>query len=190
MIKVFKAFLSGLSAKEKKFLYGTMIFVFIAILDRLILGSITTISQNLEEKIAEQTAVIKTDLSILNRKDKIMEDNKAYGIFLTDKGIEESKLKASFLSDVEGLANAAKVTITPGTVNIEDKKEYSQYSLTIECSGNMQNIFDFIYAIENSKKPIRVSAFQVSPKDRRTYDVKCTLTVIKAIINPHEEATP
>ena len=82
---------------------------------------------------------------------------------------------------------AAKIGITPGTVTSEEVGGFSQYSLTIECLGKMRDVINFIYGIESSNKPLQVVAIQIAPKNRQDYEVKCSLTVVKYLVEPDEE---
>jgi hypothetical protein len=65
-------------------------------------------------------------------------------------------------------ANIALTNVNP--VVTEDKKGYTQASLTIECTGTMKSILDFIYSVDNSKKPLRVYSYDISPKSKENYE--------------------
>jgi Tfp pilus assembly protein PilO len=190
MQKVLKAFISGLSQKEKMVLYVACVAVGLAIFDRLLLGPIMKETKNIEERIQAQITNTKKNLTILQYKDKIINEDDAYNIFYTKKGLSQDELIAVFLSEVEVLAKASGIALTNiNPVMTEEKKGFVQYSLTIECAGNMKNILDFIYGIENSKKPIRVVSYEISPKTRETYDVKCTITVIKMMLTTEDNVS-
>ncbi|MDD5069614.1 MAG: hypothetical protein PHV17_02700 [Candidatus Omnitrophica bacterium] len=187
MASPLKAFFSGLSAKEKKVLYLALVFVSIAILDSLIVRPMNRVGENIEHDIDNQKILIQNDLLILQHKEKIIKEYKAYSIFLTDRGMDESELKAQFLGEVEQISKAAKIGITPGTVTSEEVSGFIQYSLTIECLGKMRDVINFIYGIESSNKPLQVVAIQIAPKNRQDYEVKCSLTVVKYLVEPDEE---
>ena len=186
-----EAFISGLSEKEKKMLYITVGIVAVMLFDRLILGPMQKESKNIEERIKTDTMQIRKSSLVLQYRDKVKKESDDYSIFYTEKGLSSEKLIGSFLSEVEEFAKGAKIILTNiNPVSVEEKTGYSQYSLTIECSGSMSNIVAFIYAVDNSKKPIRVISYSISPKDRDNYEVKCILTIIKAIIYEDAKLTP
>ncbi|OQX80421.1 MAG: hypothetical protein B6D56_05095 [Candidatus Omnitrophica bacterium 4484_70.1] len=180
-----KGFISGLSPKERKLLYITLSFVFFALFDKLIIRSIFNEVHSVEEKIKSQLTLIKKDLLILKYKKKIMEEDKLYSIFYTKKGLVPEELMATFLSEVEQLAKASEITLTNiSPISVEEKRRYTQYKLIIECESNMENLINFIYAVNNAKKPIWVGSYEFSPKNREKYEVKCVLSIYKIILIP------
>jgi len=187
MKKLLSTFISGLSSKEKMMLYCACAAVGIAVFDRLVLGPITKESANIEEKIKNQMVTVEKDLTILQYKDKIINEDKTYSVFYTKNGLSAEELIGTFLSEVEGLAKSSGIALNNiNPVTTEEKKDYTEYSLIIECTGNMKNILDFIYGVDNSKKPIMVASFEIVPKNREAYDVKCTIEIVKVVLIPKE----
>lgn len=185
MNNVLKAFFSGLSKNEKKILYVACGFLCLAIFDRVVFAPIVNEGAAFEEKIDSQTILIQKNLLILQYKDKILGEDNLYSTFFTKKNLKREELIANFLSEVEELAQASTVALTNiNPVNVEEKKGYIQYSLTVECTGNMKDILSFMYGIESAQKPIRVAAYEITPKDRNAYDVNCTMTILKIVVIP------
>ncbi|MFA4980857.1 MAG: type 4a pilus biogenesis protein PilO [Candidatus Omnitrophota bacterium] len=179
-----ETFIAGLSPKERKILYVTLGVVSLALFDRLLIAPIVRESRSVEEAINANIGEIKKSTLILRYKDKIIRDNDDYGIFYTADGLSQEQLTASFLSEIEEFAKASTIALTNiNPVVTEEKAGYVQYSIVIECAGNMKNIVDFIYAIDNAKKPLRVVSYNIQPKDRNVYDVKCSMTITRAIIS-------
>ena len=188
MIKVIKAFFSGLSDKERKILYIASAVLFLALFDRLIYSPISNESKAVDEKIENQKILIKKNLLILEYRDKIMDDEEAHALFYTEEGMTHEELVAVFLREVEGMAkdnNVALTNINP--VDVEEKTGYIQYSMIVECSASMSDMLNYIFAIESSKKTMRVATFEISPKKRDTYEVNCILRIIKIIVMANEE---
>ncbi|MFC1704481.1 hypothetical protein ACFL1E_06880 [Candidatus Omnitrophota bacterium] len=182
---ILKAFISGLSPKEKKLLYITVGIVALLLFDKLVFGPILGESHLLEDRISSQSQLIKKNLMILQYKDKIMKDEEAHSIFYAQKESTQEQLIGAFLSEVEKMAKEASVALTNiNPVNAAEKKGYVEFTLTVECSGKMEHMTDFIYTMENSKKPIRVVSYEISPKNRNEYEAKCILTVAKIIVMP------
>lgn len=178
-----EAFIAGLSPKEKKILYAALAIVGLALFDRLILGPIDKESKSVDAAIERSIAEIRKNSLILQYKDKIMKDNSDYANYYTKSGLSQEEQIAAFLSEVEDFAKASKIALTNmNPVTSEEKKGYVLYSLSIECASSMSNVLDFIYSIDNSKKPIRVLCYSILPKDRDNYNVKCTVTIIRAVI--------
>lgn len=188
MTKVLKAFISGLSQKEKKILYVASAFMFLALFDRLLYGPLSNESKTIDEKIENQKIMIRKDLIILKYKNKIKEEAQAHSIFYAASGMTHEELVAIFLREIESLAKENKVALTNiNPVDVEEKTGFIQYSMVVECSGIMQDVLNYIYAIESAKKPIRVYSFEISPKKRESYEVNCSLKIIKIILMENEE---
>ncbi len=185
MANMLKAFISGLSPKEKKILYIAGGLVCLALFDRLVVGPISRESNLLEERIDSQTKLIEKNLMILQYKDKIIGEDELHGDFYANLDSTQDQRTAFFLSEVEKLAKSSNVALTNiNPVYSELKKGFIRSTLSIECSGKMEALTDFIYSIEDSQKPMRVASFEISPKNRDDYEAKCALTVEKIIIMP------
>lgn len=185
MANVLKAFISGLTPKEKRILYIACAIVFVSLFDRLILGPISHESRNLDNKIEEQTNLIKKNLLFLQYKDKITSEEEIHSIFYTKDDMTHEELVAIFLREVEGLAKNSNVMLSDiNPVTMEEKKGYVEYGLTIECSGAMKDMLNFMYGIESAKKPIRIASFEILPKKRDAYEVRSEVTVVKIIVIP------
>lgn len=188
MIKVVKAFFSGLSAKEKQVLYAAGFFMFLALFDRLIVGPFTREAGVLNEEISAQTKLTRKNMRILQYKDRIMKEDQMHGTFYTTKGLTQEELIATFLSEVEELSKASGITVSNiNPVDVVESTEFTEYHLTIECGGQMRNILDFFYGIDSTKKPIRISSFDIAVKNREQYEAKCAVTISKLIIMKEEE---
>jgi Tfp pilus assembly protein PilO len=188
MIKIVKAFFSGLSKKERQILYIAAGFIVLALFDRMIIGPISKESKHLDEKIESQIKLTKKNIRILEYKDRILDDDEAYGDYYVSEDATQEELIASFLSEIEQMAKLTGITLTNiNPVSTEEKNDYMLFQLTIECSGNMRNMLDFFYSISTAKKPIRLSSIELSAKKRETYEAKCIVTVEKLIISKAEE---
>ena len=187
MVNALKAFLSGLSKKEKKILYIAAAVVSLAVLDWIIVTPLNKSARAYEDNISTHTELIKKRINILQRKEIIMAEDKAYGSFFTKEDSTREERMAKFVSEVENfgrLANIKIVNVQP--MRIEEEDDFNYYLLTIECEGVMKNIGDFFYAVEKSTSPVRIISFQVSPKGRDDYEVRCVLTIVKMIITKRE----
>ncbi len=183
MLKVVTAFLSGLSKKEKQVFYIAAIFVSLAFIGRVAVAPILGRAKEFNKKIVTQTSFTGKNLRVLEYKNKIHAEGKAYSEYFVKMDLTQDEFIADFLSEVETLAKAsggALVNINP--VTVEENNEYQVFNITVEYAGTKRDLLDFVYSIEDSKKLIRVSAFDISVKNRDKYKVKCTLKVIKLIV--------
>jgi hypothetical protein len=184
-----KSFIDGLSAKEKKLLYAAGLILGIMMFDRIVVGPILNESKILDEKILDQITNTEKNLRLLGYKERILEEDSSYGEYYTEEGLSREVLIASFLGEVESTAKNAGITLSNiNPVNVVPKEGYTEFSLALECQGNMRNIIDFMYNIDNSRKPLRVLSFELAVKNRENYGVRCGITVVKMIFNRAEMA--
>jgi hypothetical protein len=189
MANFFKTFISGLSDKEKKFLYITGVIVMITLVDRMILGPAISQSKLLDYKIKDQVEVIRKNFSIVKHRDRIIEEANMYDEYYADKNASQEEMIASFLSEIEDLSKKAEINLTNiNPVQVKEKEGYIELLLVIGCEGSMKNMLNFIYGVDEAKKPIRVFSFEMTPKSRENYEVKCNIEVTKLIMSKDKES--
>jgi Tfp pilus assembly protein PilO len=183
MVKLVKAFISGLSAKEKRYVYIAGAFLLLTLFDRIVIGPFANESKMLDEKIISQKEITRKNLLILSHEDRIIDEVEIYNDYYANDLSSKEELIARFLSEVEGFSKSAGLNLTNiDPVQADDKEGHTEFSLAIGCEGNMKNILDFFYNVENSKRPVRIVSFEVTPKSRDGQDVRCNLTLSKLIV--------
>ena len=184
-----KAFFSGLSDKERTIFYAAVGVVLIALLDGVVLGPVTRETSFLRDKIASEKTLIGRNLMILRYKGDILEKYEKVKPYFAEEGLTQEERIAELLNEIEVTAREAALALTNITpVVIEEIGSSSQYRVTIECLGKMDNLIEFIYGIDNSKVLLRVVSCTINPKNRDNYEVKATVTVEKLIVFPLEES--
>ncbi len=191
MANFITAFVSGLSAKEKKVLYIACGLVCLAIFDRMILLPISKESRIVSEQIDSRTNLIRKNLKILKYADKIKEEEDIYKDYYTEKGLTQEELIGDFLSEIEQIAQDSGITLTDiNPVSVEEKNGYIEYNLTIECTGKMDNLLNFMFEVEAAAKPIRISSYDIVPKKAQNYEIESTISIKKVIILPDGDMVP
>jgi Tfp pilus assembly protein PilO len=183
MIKIIKAFVSGLSAKDKRYIYIAGAFLLLTFFDRIVIGPFSHESKMMDEKIAAQKEIARKNLIILSHEDRVIDEVAVYNDYYANEVSSREELIARFLSEVEGFSKAAGINLT----NIEpvqpiDKGEYTEFLLAIGCEGSAKNVLDFFYNVENSKKPISIVSFEIAPKSRDGHEVRCNISIAKVIV--------
>jgi hypothetical protein len=176
------AFLAHLSKRDKLKFYAAGIFVLIALFDRLMIAPISAKLQSLDKQIAEKKAGIKVDLRILGEKERIELESAKYKSFFTREGTAEEEMSA-LMKEVETLANKSTVYLLdmkPGAV--KDSATFKQYTVTLNCEGELKRLIEFMYAIETSRKLLKTDKLQISLKSRESDTLKCNLSISKIIL--------
>ncbi|MCK9594628.1 MAG: type 4a pilus biogenesis protein PilO [Candidatus Omnitrophica bacterium] len=176
------AFLAHLPKRDKMKFYAAGIFVLMALFDRLIIAPISSKLQSLDKQITEKEAAIKVDLRILGEKERIELESAQYRSFFTKEGSAEEEM-SSLMKEVETLANKSTVYLLdmkPGTV--KQSATSKEYTVTLNCEGELRRLIEFIYAIETSKKLLKTEKMQISVKSKESDTLKCSLLISKIIL--------
>ncbi|MBF0216779.1 MAG: hypothetical protein HQL30_07290 [Candidatus Omnitrophica bacterium] len=185
MKDIITAFFSGLNSNEKRMLYIACVVACLALFDRLILGPVQGEMGKVEEKIRIETGVIKDNLRILAYRDSIVDRYLKRDKYFEPENLTQEERISKFLSEVEEAAKKSSVALTNiNPVNASEQGKDLVYSLVVECTGKMQSLVEFVYALESSQKMLKVVSYTISPKSREEYQVKASLTIVKKVIYP------
>jgi hypothetical protein len=184
-------FISGLTAKEKKILMIAGVFVLLALFDRLLVGPSLGRAKELDDRIAKEEDVIKQNMRFLGHSDRIIQDAAAFKDFYTKDVRSEEEITADFLKKLELMGTQSTVDlskITPAAS--EYQKDFVKYFVTMDCSGKLENITAFVYAINNSKELVKVEKMTLGGNARNAEVVQASLTVSKMIVGADPSVDP
>lgn len=176
-------FLAKLSKKEKTVLYITVFFVALMFLDRLVIYPIYSKVRQLNAEIRQKESGINKYLRILAQKERILNERKKYAAYLDSRQSEEQDM-TSILKEIENLANKGSlyvVDMKPGGVR-ENSDQTRRYLVNLSCEGEMEQIADFMYNVENSNVLLMIERYQISPKSKESRVAACTMTISKIIM--------
>ncbi len=177
-------FVSKLSEKEKKIFYVAIIFVLVALLDRLFIGPAMDKLKSLEGEIESQESLIKRDLRFLSYKNRILRENQGFKKYYAQRPLSEEEIIASFLKKIEILASESKVNlIRVSPSESKQRKGFVEYFATLECDGPLENVAKFCYTIDISEDLLRIVKFSMAPKRAGSQEVAATMSVSKVIID-------
>ena len=176
-------FLTRLSKREKAVFYAAVCAVSVVLLDQLVIYPVYTKMKSLNSQTKEREAAIRRDLHILAQKDRIASEAKKYSSF-AGAGQSQDEDITLLLKEIETLANKSALYIIdmkPGAVK-EDTDGTRRYQVSLNCEGQMEQIMDFIYNIENSSILLVVDRYQITPKSKESSIAKCSIGVSKVVI--------
>ena len=176
-------FISSLLDNGKKLLAVTLIFVVVALFDRLLIGPTMSRMAAIDQDIAKEENLIKQDLHFLGYKNKILKEAQVFESYVVKNLPGEEEIIAGFLKKLEMLANKAGVTlikVTPSTGTQE--KEYLKYRADLECSGKLADVVAFMHLVGTSSDLMKVVKFSFSSKKSDSDEIKAVLTVDKIIV--------
>lgn len=173
---------SRFSKRERLVLYIAISFVLVMLLDRLVISPIYLNLQSLDKEIAERQTTLKQDLRILAQKERILAEAGKYSTFVNVPQSDEEVVTV-LLKEIEGVAAKSAIYLVdmkPGGVKTEGLNK--KYMVNVSCEGKMEQIADFMYNIENSKKLLRVERYQIAPKSKESTTAQCSMSISQIVL--------
>lgn len=181
-LEVFFKFLSRLNKREKVIFYLAVCFVSLLSLDRLIVAPILSKLKKISKEIEEKEIAVKKDLHILSQKDRILSEEARYARFIGGVKNEEEQV-TSMLKEIETLTNKSSVYLVDmKPAGFKDSGSSKKYMVNLSCEGEMEQLVDFMYNLENSNKLLTIEKYQIVPKSRESSVASCTMIVSKIVI--------
>ncbi len=169
----------NLSKRERVIFYLSIVFISLALLDRLLISPALTKISSLDKKIEEEKLIIQKDLRLLSLKDKIKKEVSYYSGYLKKEGSPDEEMN-SLLKLIEDFARRSSVSllnIRPS--GIRNEKGVVKYYVDLNCEGDMPRIVSFLYNIESAKEILTVEKLNISPKEENSSVALCRITIAK-----------
>jgi Tfp pilus assembly protein PilO len=154
----------------------------VILLWRLVVDPVFSKISSLDKDIRAKETQIKNDLRLLAYKDRILSAKTKYASFLSMAQSEEEET-ASLLKEIEGMADKSSVYLIdmkPG--GLKEAGGAKKYLVNLNCEAQVEQIIDFMYNVENSKKLLSVEKFQMTPKSKESSVARCSMTIAKIIM--------
>ncbi len=171
------------SRREKLIFYGALIFVALALADRLIVRTFFGILSSLDKQIQDKETQVKAGLRVISVKDRIELQHTNYKSYLGSSKTENEE----FTSILKVLDNL--VPIQPGfdlvdmkPAGVKESGGSRKYMVTLNCEGSMEKIAEFMYNIETSTKLLTVEKYEITPKSRDTNLARCSMTISNLVL--------
>ncbi len=183
-IEVLRKFFSQLSKRERLVLYVAVIFVSISLLDRLLIYPVYSKIDSLNKEINQKETGISRHLRILEQKERILSEAKNYAPFLRKPKSEEEEMTV-FLKEIESISNKSSLYIIDmkPAGSKEEKNNIKRFTVNLSCEGQMEQIMDFMYNIENSDELLMIERYQLNPKSKESMVIQCNRARSKLIIS-------
>lgn len=176
-------FVNKLSRREKAVLYGALLFVTVAVLDRAVVSPALSRLKALDEEIASTETGVRRDRRIISQEKRIGAYLKQYEDYLVPERSREEEF-SDLLKEVETVASAVGVSLLdlkPG--DVKEDPSLKKYLVSLTCEASLGKLSNFIHGIEISRKLLKVEKFQISPRSRKDPVLKCSMTIAKIILS-------
>lgn len=178
------AFYQRLAKREKIILYITLFFLTMVGLDLVVVGPIYRSIHALNQKTRELENSIKTSILLLGQKDKMIKEAENYKSYAVSAkpAEEQDRLLQKQITELASLASVNLLSLKSAGGGTEAKGA-NVYKLSFECEGQMDQLVNFFYAIENSKLLLRIEKYSLQPTAKGSSVIKCSATVSMAGIS-------
>jgi len=171
------------SKKEKLILFVACVCVVLALVDRMVVAPIISKLDSLKGQIRQKEEAVKRNLHIVSQKERIGHEVRKFASYFSDFDSEEENVTI-FLKELEVLANKSSLSIVdmkPAGIK-EDDNKVKKCVVTLSGEGQMEQIMDFMYNVENSNSLLTVERYQISPKSKETSVAQCSMTISKILM--------
>jgi len=177
-------YIKKFTPKEKNLFYVSVVFVFLALLSRLVIFPAINKMSDLEKEIKETNLNIEKDFRFLSHKEKISKAAKKFESYSGEEGTPDDEFN-SLMKLVDTFAKKNSIGIlsrkpTGFTTEGFEKK----YSIQIECQGTMPQLMDFFYSIESAPSLLMIESFVISPQSEESSVARCRNMIISKIVIP------
>lgn len=176
------ALYSRASKRERIIMIAAGVFVSMWISDQAVIGPLVATFGNMDREAKDLKTSIRRSVQLLSQKERMMKEVEQYADYsIETKSPDEEAL--SLLKHIEELANNTSINllyVKPAGAN--PGEVIQKYYVTLEGEGQMQQLVQFFYAIENSKLLLRVEKYVLQPTETGSSVIKCSATVSRAII--------
>jgi len=135
------------------------------------------------DEIQSKKLEIKKSIQILSYKDRILAEKAKYASYFKNVNSDD-EVMTSTLKEVEGLANRSTLSILDmKPFGIKTEKDNTRRALVaVTCEGQMEQVIEFMYNIENSSTLLSIERFQISPKSKESTVAQCSFIIARVII--------
>ncbi len=177
-IKLVQMF-SKLSKREKMIFYVMATVVSLTLMDQAIIRPIFKTLGSLDRQISELETNIKKSIRLLGQKERMNKESEYFATFASrSKSPEEGAL--ALLKSVQEIANDSSINLLYVKPAGGSTTEEAIYRVNLECEGQVDQLINFFYAIENSKLLLRIEKYTLQPTAKGSSVMKCVATVSMA----------
>lgn len=175
------AYLSRLNKREKLVFYGAVIFISLALVDRLVIGPVFSKLKVLDSRIRQESEIIRKNARIVAEKERIAAVSSQLSAYSRKTGTQEEEV-AHLLGEVEKLARKTSLYIVDmKPLGVSEDSVSRKYSVDLNCEAQMEQIANFMYEIESSQILFFVETFNITPKSQDSSVAKCNMRISSVI---------
>ena len=173
-----------INRREKILIYAGAGLIAIFLINKLFLSVIRSSMNTMKSRITSEEAKLKMGIEFQKRKDAMLAEYKGYEAYLKEEKMPEADIFAKFLKEVEGIARESRVSIL--TLNPQNKVEeadsYRKFTAELKVEASMEELYDFLYRVQNSKLLLKIDRMSVTSKDELGSVLRLDVSISIAIL--------
>lgn len=169
--------IAGLSPRERLIFNLSAAFIFLMLLDRMVISPISSQIDALNKETEQEEATIKKNLRLLAQKDKIIAQSSKFESYLNSSLSQDEEVTA-MLKELEDLANKNSVyliDLKPG--DIKQSGGTKKYMINLSLEAQMDQLAVFMYGVESSDRLFTIEKYQIEPKSRESSVARCSMVI-------------
>jgi hypothetical protein len=176
-----------LSKREKYIGIGASIAVGLLILNSVILDPLLAQQSDLETKIVTAKADKKADDDLMDQAGRA---SVRWIAMLTPKGTmlkDESLATSQLYNNISEWSRDAGLNPPPALKSdrgAEKVKDFQQISVHASITGTMSQVSRFVWDVQNSNVPVRITELQVSSRKSGSDDLKVEMDIATVYFSP------
>jgi hypothetical protein len=173
---------SHFSKREKLIFYGAIVFISLALVDRVLVRSFGARLNSLDQEIIARQADIKRSIKILAQKKKIDSQSADYSAYIGSESSENEQFTA-LSKEILNLAQKASIyLIDVKSAGVKELEKSKKFLVNLICEGKMEQIAAFMYRVETFDRLLTVEKYQINPKSKDTDTAKCSMVISQLVI--------
>ncbi|HOX09690.1 MAG TPA: hypothetical protein PLV09_02715 [Candidatus Omnitrophota bacterium] len=177
-----KEFFARMSPREKAGMAIAAVVVLVVFVDRLIVNPMAVRMHRLNTEIKAGENALRLDTGLAGQKGAVSAEYGKYSAYVRKSGSDEEEQTKMF-SEIEELERKSGVSplnmkaIAPRAVDF-----YRKYEVELEVEGEMEQIVNFLYLLNNSPQLLRAEKVTLNPRDRDSAAVRAKMNVTKVVM--------
>jgi len=171
-----------MSPREKAGMAIAAVVVLVVFVDRLIVNPMAVRMHRLNTEIKAGENALRLDTGLAGQKGAVSAEYGKYSAYVRKSGSDEEEQTKMF-SEIEELERKSGVSplnmkaIAPRAVDF-----YRKYEVELEVEGEMEQIVNFLYLLNNSPQLLRAEKVTLNPRDRDSAAVRAKMNVTKVVM--------
>lgn len=184
-------FISGLKPDQRKILTIVAVVLILGLFYALLLRPAWNRSSEIDQLTDKEKNLVNKNASFLATRDKVIKEAGAFKDYFAKDVRTEDEVIADFLKKVELLATQSGVLLSKiSPAGQESQNDYLKYFVSADCSGTLESLTNFIYAVNSSRELTKVEKMNLGANAKSPETVLASLTISMMIIgaDPSVEA--